>query len=95
MANIAARRLKENAEVTVVDKSGKHVYQPGFVYVAFAEERVNNIVKDERSLLNKNVKLITKEAVKIDPRDRKVLLADGETPRVRLLSDSDWFTNRS
>ena len=78
VANIVARRLKENAEVTVVDKSGKHVYQPGFVYVAFGDEQIDNIVKDERSLLNKNVKLITKEAVKIDPRERKVLLADSK-----------------
>lgn len=48
------------------------------MYVAFGDERVDNIVKDERSLLHKRVKLITKEAVKIDMKNRRVLLADDE-----------------
>jgi len=78
VANIVARKLKEEAEVTVLDKSGKHVYQPGFVYVAFGNEQLNNLIRDERTLLNRRVKLVTKEAVKIDPRNRKVVLADGE-----------------
>lgn len=57
----------------------KHVYQPGFVYVAFGDEQIENIVRDERSLLNKDVKLIIKEAIKIDPNNRRVLLDGGES----------------
>ncbi|MEM2883073.1 MAG: FAD/NAD(P)-binding oxidoreductase [Nitrososphaerales archaeon] len=79
VANITSRKLKKDANVTLIDKSGKHIYQPGFVYVAFGDEQIRNIVRDEHSLLNNNVNLITKEATKIDPKNRKVFLDDGES----------------
>ncbi len=79
VANIVSRRLKKDANVTLVDKSGKHIYQPGFVYVAFGDEQIHNIIRDEGSLLNKDCKLIIKEATKIDPKDRKVVLDDGQS----------------
>ncbi|MFN3622193.1 MAG: FAD-dependent oxidoreductase, partial [Nitrososphaerales archaeon] len=79
VANIVSRKLKKDANVTLIDKSGKHVYQPGFIYIAFGDEQIHNIVRDERSLLNNSVKLITKEATKIDPKNRKVFLDGGES----------------
>ena len=80
VANLLAKRLRpDEAEITLVDKTGKHVYQPGFVYVAFEHLRPETLVRDERRLLRKRVRLILGEAVRIDPEGRRVHLADGQT----------------
>ncbi len=80
VANLLAKKLRpDEAEITVVDKTGKHVYQPGFVYVAFEHQKPAKLVRDERRLLKKRVKLVLGEAVKIDADGKKVHLADGTT----------------
>ena len=38
-ANLVARQAGEQAHVTVVDATGVHVYQPGFLYVAVGNQR--------------------------------------------------------
>jgi sulfide:quinone oxidoreductase len=77
VANLLAKKLRaDEAEVTLVDKTGKHVYQPGFVYVAFEKQRPKKLVRDERNLLRKRVRLVVGEAVKIDTEGKKVHLAD-------------------
>ncbi len=79
VANLLAKKLRaDEAEITVVDKTGKHVYQPGFVYVAFEHQKPEKLVRDERKLLRKRVKLVIGEAVKIDAEHQKVHLADGK-----------------
>ncbi len=78
VANLLAKKLRpDEAQITVVDKTGKHVYQPGFVYVAFEHQKPEKLVRDERKLLRKRVKLVIGEAVKIDAEHQKVHLADG------------------
>ncbi|HLE55013.1 MAG TPA: FAD/NAD(P)-binding oxidoreductase [Thermoplasmata archaeon] len=78
VANLLAKRLRpDEAEITLVDKTGKHVYQPGFVYVAFEHQRPGKLVRAERKLLKKRVKLVVGEAVKIDADGKSVHLADG------------------
>ena len=80
VANLLAKRLRpDEAEITLVDMTGKHVYQPGFVYVAFEHLKPESLVRDERRLLRRRVRLILGEAVRIDPDARKVHLADGQT----------------
>jgi sulfide:quinone oxidoreductase len=77
-ANILARRLsRSEAKITLIDKQGKHYYQPGFMYVAFGNEKLSNIVKDESVLLRKKVELIVDEAVRILPDDKIVDLRNG------------------
>jgi len=78
VANLLAKKLRpDEAEITVIDKTGQHVYQPGFVYVAFEKMKPERLVRDERKLLRKRVKLVIGEAVKIDPEGRTVHMADG------------------
>ena len=78
VANLLAKKLRpDEADITLVDKTGKHVYQPGFVYIAFEKQRAAKLVRDERKLLRKRVKLVLGEAVKIDAAGKKVSLADG------------------
>lgn len=78
VANVLARKLSPGeASITLVDASGRHVYQPGFIYVAFGDERPENLIREERSLLDRHVNLIIDEAMLIEPDDRRVRLKSG------------------
>jgi len=81
-ANLLARQLGPDldrgaVELTVVDATGAHVYQPGFMYIAMGGERAERLQRPERSLLDKRVQLIVGEVTRVDETDRTVALADG------------------
>jgi sulfide:quinone oxidoreductase len=79
VANLLAKRLRpDEADIVLVDKTGEHVYQPGFVYVAFEGLKPSRLVRAERRLLRKRVKLILGNAANIDPVQHTVRLADGQ-----------------
>ena len=83
-ANLLARKLRSRIEqdkvsLTVVDQTGAHVYQPGFMYIAMGGERAANLTRPERSLLDKRVTLLVGEVVRIDEASRHIELADGLT----------------
>jgi sulfide:quinone oxidoreductase len=79
VANLLARRLRpEEAEIVLVDKEGRHVYQPGFMQVAFERRDPRRLERGEGRLLNRRVNLIIDEAVHIDPEAREVQLERGE-----------------
>ena len=78
VANLLARRLRrEEAQVTLVDRDGKHVYQPAFLYVAFGRMDPRKVARDERRLLHRNVRLVLGQAERIDAERKEVHLADG------------------
>lgn len=78
LANLLARKLKRaEAEITVVDSTGRHVYQPGWLYIPFGEATPKSLVKPERTLLSSRVRLVTSVAERIDPASRTVSMADG------------------
>jgi sulfide:quinone oxidoreductase len=81
-ANLLARQLGDRIDrgeviVTVVDATGDHVYQPGFMYIALGGERAEKLKRPERSLLDKRVHLQVGEVTALDPERRIVTLADG------------------
>lgn len=77
-ANLLAKKLKkEEASITVIDKTGKHVYEPGLLYVTLEGKDPKGIVKDERDILNKKVRLIVDEATKIDVKNKMVEVKSG------------------
>ncbi len=83
VANLLGRKLKKQidggqASVTVVDSSGQHVYQPGFMYIAFGHERASKLSRPERGLLDSRIKLVTAEVVRVDEATNTVELATGE-----------------
>jgi sulfide:quinone oxidoreductase len=83
-ANLIARKLKRqiaagDAQVYVVDETGDHRYQPGYMYIAMGHERPENLVRPERSLLDGNVQLVVGEITRIDPVAQTVGLASGMT----------------
>ncbi len=82
-ANLVARKLKKQiaagtAKVTVVDATGQHAYQPGYMYIAMGHERPQNLVRPEKKLLDGNVDLVVDTVQKIDPETSLVSLASGE-----------------
>ena len=56
-ANLIARKLKERSPatttVTVVDETGQHAYQPGYMYIAMGHERAEQPVRPGASLLER------------------------------------------
>jgi sulfide:quinone oxidoreductase len=81
-ANLLVRRLRRqikagDVHLTVVDLTGRHVYQPGFMYIAMGGERAEKLERPERSLLDKNVELVIGEIKRVDEDARVVTLADG------------------
>jgi Uncharacterized NAD(FAD)-dependent dehydrogenases len=85
-ANLLARKLRRQlkagtATITVVDTTGEHVYQPGFMYIAMGGERAENLSRPERGLLDKRVNLVVGTVVGIDEETRLVELADGNALR--------------
>jgi sulfide:quinone oxidoreductase len=82
-ANLLARKLKGEirrgeATVTVVDDTGEHTYQPGFMYIAMGNQKPERLKRPERSLLDDEVELVVGRAVEIDPAARRVVLDHGQ-----------------
>jgi sulfide:quinone oxidoreductase len=72
------RQVKSGAvQITVVDQTGQHTYQPGFMYIAMGGERADRLQRPERSLLDKRVTLLVGEVARIDESTQTVFLADG------------------
>lgn len=77
-ANLLSKELRRDAEVTVVDPTGMHDYQPGYLYVALGQANGRWLTRDERTLLRDDVELVVQAATRIDPRARTVELDRGE-----------------
>jgi sulfide:quinone oxidoreductase len=82
-ANLIARKLKKQiaageARVTVVDETGNHAYQPGYMYIAMGQERAEKLVRPERKLLDDNVDLVVDTIERIDAVGQSVQLSSGK-----------------
>ncbi len=82
-ANLLVRKLRRQLKagevtITVVDQTGQHTYQPGFMYVAMGGERASSLQRPERGLLDPRITLVVGEVKKVDEKRRLVHLADGE-----------------
>ena len=82
-ANLLVKKLRGqidrgDVEIIVVDATGQHAYQPGFMYIAMGGERADNLQRPERGLLDPRVSLVVGEIEKIDEASQTVHLSDGE-----------------
>jgi sulfide:quinone oxidoreductase len=80
VANLLARKVgrRPGVEITVVDQTGQHVYQPGFMYITFGNERAAHLARPERGLLDERVTVVVGEVTGVDEKNRSVQLADGQ-----------------
>jgi NADH dehydrogenase len=79
----AARALRDAAlDVTVVDRTNHHVFQPLLYQVATASLSPSQIAYPIRGVLRhqKNTRVLLAEVTAVDVAGRKVILRDGELP---------------
>jgi sulfide:quinone oxidoreductase len=81
VANLLSRRLRrrKDVEITVVDQTGQHTYQPGFMYITVGGEQAANLRRPERSLLDARVNLVIGEVERLDADLQTVTLRGGRT----------------
>jgi sulfide:quinone oxidoreductase len=82
-ANLLVKKLRRQLKagevaITVVDATGQHTYQPGFMYIAMGGERAEKLQRPERGLLDSRVSLVIGEIEKVDEPTQTVHLTDGE-----------------
>ena len=82
-ANLLAKQLRAEiqtgkVQVHLVLGSQQHIFQPGYLHVAFAGQDPTEIVREERSLVNGNVRLVEEPAERIDLKSQVVTLASGK-----------------
>jgi len=81
VANLVAKEVGDHARITVVDTTGVHVYQPGFLYVAVGQDDPEALKRDESSLLRREVKLVVDRATFVNTTTQKVVLTSGRAMR--------------
>jgi sulfide:quinone oxidoreductase len=79
VANLLDKELGRDVHVTVVDPTGMHDYQPGYLYVALGQAKGHWLSREERSLLRPGVDLAIEEAIRIHPDAGSVQLARGSS----------------
>jgi sulfide:quinone oxidoreductase len=77
IANLLDKELGHDVHVTVVDPTGMHDYQPGYLYVALGEAKGHWLTREERTLLRGGVDLAIERAIRIHPDPGTVQLERG------------------
>ncbi|MCC6880960.1 MAG: NAD(P)/FAD-dependent oxidoreductase [Verrucomicrobiales bacterium] len=86
MANHLHRRLPPGDwRITVVDRSDRHLYQPGFLFLPFGLYEESDIIRPTRKFLPRGVEFVQAEVDQIAPGTRSVTLRDGRTLNYDLL----------
>ncbi len=79
IANKLRKRLSRGDwSITVVDRDTSHVYQPGFLFVPFAQSSPD-LYRSRRQTLDDDVELIIGQIDEIRPKDHQVDLAGDRT----------------
>ena len=69
---------KDEWNITIVDSSTTHHYQPGFLFLPFGTYSADDIVKPKRKFIPNGVDFRVAEIEKVMPEENQVLLANGE-----------------
>jgi sulfide:quinone oxidoreductase len=78
-ANRLRRRLGDSAEITVVDRDDRHVYQPGLLFVPFGLADHEEIVRCRQAQLHDGIEFRLAEVERVDTTADAVHLNDGTT----------------
>jgi sulfide:quinone oxidoreductase len=76
-ANRLRRHYGEEAEIVVVDRDDRHLYQPGLLFVPFGLAEPETIVRSRRKQLHDGIEFRLAEVDRVDAEASAVDLADG------------------
>jgi sulfide:quinone oxidoreductase len=83
LANLLARELRtDEANIVLVDRSGHHIYQPGWLYIPFGTQEAEHLDRKERSLLRDRINLIIGEAQQLDLENHHILLTTDQSDQI-------------
>jgi sulfide:quinone oxidoreductase len=77
VVNKLRRRLGADWQITVVEKSDRHHYQPGYLFIPFDACQPEDLVRPTARYLPDGVDLVQAEVDLVDPRGQVVRLVDG------------------
>jgi sulfide:quinone oxidoreductase len=64
-------------QITVIDQTDRHLYQPGFLFIPFGDYQTSDVVKPRSRFIPDGVEFVLGEIDRVDPDADEVLLADG------------------
>ncbi len=76
LANRLARRLGDEAQITVIDRDDSHVYQPGLLFVPFGLAEPEEIVRPRHAQLRGGIDFRLAEVENVDLAENTVHLVD-------------------
>jgi sulfide:quinone oxidoreductase len=80
VANLLARKLtRQQAHIMLIDRTGLHVYQPGWLYIPFGGTPPEQLERPERSLLSRKVTLAVGDVQRINRDAQQIEMSDGVT----------------
>jgi sulfide:quinone oxidoreductase len=86
VANRLRRRLSDDqAEIHVVDRDNRHVYQPGLLFVPFGLAQVDDLTRSRQRQLASGVRFHEREVDHVDLTGQEVRLDDGTLLRYDVL----------
>lgn len=83
VANGLARKLNRElnngtSTITVISATDKHLYQPGLLYLAFGKSKEDELIRDQRELLDRRINFHVDPATHIDVDTKRVTTASGK-----------------
>lgn len=82
---ILANKLATKYQVTIIDASPDHYYQPGFLFLPFKKTKISKIKRPKQKYITKKANFIIKNINSIKPSENKILLEDGQQVDYSLL----------
>ena len=77
LANKLAKTVQhDELSITIVDHTEEHYYQPGFLFIPFGIYSKQMVVKPRRDYIPQSVDFMFAKAVKIEPDNKVVIMAD-------------------
>jgi sulfide:quinone oxidoreductase len=67
---------KNEWQITIVDQSEKHYYQPGFLFIPFGIYKKKDVIKPKRDFFPPDSNVILSEIERIEPKENRVILKD-------------------
>jgi sulfide:quinone oxidoreductase len=78
-ANRLRRIYGDSAEIAVIDRDDRHIYQPGLLFVPFGLADPGEIVKPRHAQIHDGIEFRVAEVDRVETADNVVHLTDGET----------------